>query len=177
MGSFVYRLMGAALLDASIYENIESDRSAFWQAFVTVIVSSLAAGFGALGIFGHGFAIFAMTAGLALISWLAWAMLTLQIGGRFLPGPDTHADFAEMARTIGFAAAPGFLQVFAVFPRMTLPVFATTGLWMIAAMVVAVRQALDYRTTARAIVVCLLGLSLSIAMAIVIGLLFGPAAS
>jgi hypothetical protein len=58
-----------------------------------------------------------------------------------------------------------------------MPVFAITALWMLAAMIVAVRQALDYQSTARAIAVCGLGWVLAMAMAIVLGLAFGPALS
>ena len=57
-----------------------------------------------------------------------------------------------------FAASPGLLQVFALFPSLTLPVFVGTWIWMLAAMVVAVRQALDYSSTLRALVVCALAL-------------------
>jgi hypothetical protein len=39
---------------------------------------------------------------------------------------------------------------------------------------VAVRQALDYRSTGRAVAVCSLGWFLAIGFALVFGLLFGP---
>jgi predicted MFS family arabinose efflux permease len=48
---------------------------------------------------------------------------------------------------------------------------------MLAAMVVAVRQALDYQHTSRAIAVCVIGWLLAGAMAVAIGLFFGPALS
>jgi hypothetical protein len=49
------------------------------------------------------------------------------------------------------------LRVLGVLPGVTIPVFAVTAVWMLAAMVVAVRQALDYQSTARAIAVCASG--------------------
>jgi hypothetical protein len=57
-------------------------------------------------------------------------------------------------RTTGFAAAPGVFRILRVIPGLAVPVLVVSSVWMIAAMVVAVRQALDYRTTARAVAVC-----------------------
>lgn len=160
MGTFAYRLMGAATLDASTYETLEADRGATGQAFAVVIVSSLAAGFGAGGWEGPSVrTLFGVTA-IALITWIAWVFLILEIGDRFLPEAKTQVTTAELLRTVGFAASPGLLQVFALFPPLTVPVFSATWIWMLAAMVVAVRQALDYTTTRRALAVCAVALCL-----------------
>ena len=94
-----------------------------------------------------------------------------------MPQPQTRSNVGELLRTIGFATAPGCLRVLGILPGSTIPVFALSAIWMLAAMVVAVRQALDYETTSRALAVCALGWVLAIAMAIVIGLLFGPSVS
>ena len=59
----------------------------------------------------------------------------------------------------------------------TIPVFVITAVWMLAAMIVGVRQALDFRSTARAIAVCALGWLLAIAIGVGIGLFFGPTVS
>jgi hypothetical protein len=80
-------------------------------------------------------------------------------------------------RTIGFAAAPGLLQVFAAFPRVTIPVFVMSWLWMFLATVVAVRHALDYDSMGRTLVVCALAAAIPLVMAAVIGVIFGPAVS
>ena len=48
---------------------------------------------------------------------------------------------------------------------------------MLLAMIVAVRQALDYTSTARAVAVCVIGWTLALTFAIVLGLFFGPALS
>jgi hypothetical protein len=48
---------------------------------------------------------------------------------------------------------------------------------MLAAMVVAVRQALDYRSTAKAVAVCLLGGILAATIALVLGFFLGPTVS
>lgn len=175
--SYLQRLIGAAALDTAIYEEVEADTGATAQAFATVILSSLAAGIGALGFGGASIASIAFISIAALMGWAAWAVVTFEIGARLLPEPQTRVDVGELLRTIGFASAPGLLQVFGILPGVTVPAFAISSVWMLAAMIVAVRQALDYTSTARAIGVCVLGWTLAMVVAVVLGLLFGPAVS
>ena len=178
--SFLQRLIGAAALDAPVYEEIESDPKATTQAFVVVVLSSIAGGIGATRLLGPAGAVDFSLANIlfltavTLIVWAAWALLTFEVGYRLMPQPQTRADPGELLRTVGFATAPGLLRVLGVFPEVTSPAFVVSSLWMIAAMVVAVRQALDYRSTSRAVAVCLVGFSLATAVAVVIGLVFGP---
>ena len=101
----------------------------------------------------------------------------VQIGVRILPGAETRADVGELLRTTGFAAAPGLLRVVGVLPGMTIPSFVVAALWTLLAMIIAVRQALDYTSTRRAVAVCGLGWVLAIALALLFGLLFGPRVS
>lgn len=172
--SFVIRLIGAMALDPVTYEELEADHSATGQAFLVVVLSSLGAGIGARG-YGEGSVQAVLfISGLSLLAWLAWALVTYQIGARLMPEPQTQSDVGELLRTIGFSAAPGMLRVFGIVPGATVPAFAITAVWMLAAMVVAVRQSLDYTSTGRAIAVCALGWSLALAIAVTIGLVFGP---
>lgn len=62
-----------------------------------------------------------------------------------------------MLRTIGFASSPGIVRILGVIPGLAPLVFFIASIWMLAAMVVAVRQALDYTSTLRAVGVCILG--------------------
>jgi hypothetical protein len=175
--SFFLRLFGAAALDTAIYEEVEADRAATGQAMLVVVMSSLAAGVGVSGLGGmsarNAFGISAI----ALVAWAAWALVTFEIGARLLPQTQTRVDVGELLRTIGFASAPGLLRVFGIIPSVTVPAFVITTVWMLLAMVVAVRQALDYTSTARAVAVCALGWALAIAIAVVLGLFFGPTLS
>ena len=175
--TFLQRLLGAVSLDAAIYEEVEADRGATGQALAVVVLSSLAGGIGARGISDITPSSVAFVSVVSLLSWAAWALLTFQIGGRLMPEPQTRVDVGELLRTTGFAAAPGIVRVFGILPGVTLPAVAVAAVWMLAAMVVAVRQALDYTSTARAIAVCVMGWALAIAFAIGIGLLFGPTVS
>src|SRR4029453_19025948 len=114
---------------------------------------------------------------IALLGWAAWALITFEIGVRLMPQPQTRSNVGELLRTIGFAATPGCLRVLGVLPGVTIPVFAVTAGWMRVARVVAVRQALDYASTLRAVAVCVVGWTLAIAIAIVLGFAFGPTLS
>ena len=172
MGLYVYRLLGAAMLDASMYEGIEADRSVTGQAVMTVLLSSLATGIGSTAWYGFRPGVLLAVSGVALLTWAAGAYLMFQIGSRVVPEPETRTDFGELLRTTGFAAAPGLLQVLAALPAATVPVFVLTTGWMIAAMVIAVKHALDYRSLTRALVVCVLGASLCAVLAIGLGILF-----
>ena len=100
----------------------------------------------------------------SLLAWAAWALVTFEIGGRLMPEPQTRVDVGELLRTIGFASTPGMLRALGAFPRATTPVFVITSVWMLLAMIVAVRQALDYRSTPRAVAVCVLGWVLALTL-------------
>jgi hypothetical protein len=149
------RMLRAALLDADLYEEVEADRSATAQAFLVVVLAAVAAGVGAidnhgaLGVVWHTIA--------RVLLWGIWAWVTCVIGTRLLPDTETRSDWGELLRTIGFSSAPGVLHVFGLFEPITPWVFTVCGLWTGIAMVVAVRQALDYTSTWRAIAVCAIG--------------------
>lgn len=175
MGLFAYRLLGAAMLDAGMYEGIEADRQTTWQALAAVVMASLAAGVGAGEWLGSRAVTLMVVPALAVLTWSAWAMLVLQIGTRLLPGPETDADWGQVLRTTGFAAAPGLLLVFGVIGAGRTVVFAVVGAWMFAAMVVGVKHALDYQTGSRALAVCFVAAALSLGLAFAASALFNPA--
>jgi hypothetical protein len=175
--SFTQRVIGAISLDSAIYEEVEADRAATGQAFGVVLLSSLAAGIGSRGLGGTTLSGALFISIVSLLAWAAWALVVFQIGARLLPEPGTRADVGQLLRTIGFAAAPGMLRVLGVMTAATIPVFAITAVWMLAAMIVGVRQALDFQSTTRAIAVCCLGWLLAIAMAVGLGMFFGPTLS
>jgi hypothetical protein len=152
--TFTRRMIRAAKLDVSLYEEVEADRTATRQAMVVVVLASLAAGIGTAHK-GMGGLLIGTVA--ALAAWYVWAFLIYWIGTRLLPEPQTSADLGELLRTIGFASAPGVIRVLGVIPGLTAVIFLGAAVWMLVAMVVAVRQALDYTGTARAVGVCVIG--------------------
>ena len=155
MSTFTQRTIGAARLDVDIYEEVEADTTAMGQAMTLVVLSSLAAGVGSfreVGVVGV-----LITSIVALAGWFLWAGLTYLIGTKILPEPQTESNVGELLRTIGFASSPGLLRVFSFLPAFGTIITFVVGIWMLIAMVVAVRQALDYKGTGRAIGVCLIG--------------------
>ncbi len=155
MASIQDRMLRAAKLDAQLYEEVEADKGAMGQATAVVLLSSLAAGIGnfpnggLLGIAGGALG--------GLVGWYIWAYLTYFIGTRWLAEPQTQADAGELLRTIGFSSAPGLIRIFGIVPGLNALVFSVAAIWMLIAMVIAVRQALDYESTWRALGVCVVG--------------------
>lgn len=174
MTTFLNRVTGAAMLQPAIYEEVEGDRTATMQAIGVVALSSLAAGVGVLGPANARIASLAGISLFAFAAWGIWALLTLQIGARIFPAPRTQADLGQLLRTLGFATAPGILRIAGIIPGTTAVVFAVTAVWMLMAMIVAIRQALDYTSTTRAFAVCALGWALSLGFALVIGMFCSP---
>ena len=167
MASFQDRIIRAAKLDAQLYEEVEADKGAMGQAMAVVILSSIAGGIGTPAGLGLGGILIGTIA--ALVAWYIWAFLTYLIGTKLLPEPQTKADVGELLRTIGFSSSPGLIRVLGIIPFLRGLVFLIAGLWMLMAMVIAVRQALDYQSTWRAVGVCIIGW---IAQAAVLMLLF-----
>jgi hypothetical protein len=177
MSSFLHRTVGATLLDRRVYEEVEADRGATGQAVAVVLLSSAGGGLAAAALGAQTATDVVIGIIASLIGWIAWAVLTYVIGTRFLPEPQTRADTGELLRTLGFASAPGLLRVFAFVPIVGLPLYGLTWIWMLVTTVIAVRQALDYTSTARAVAVCILGWALSFVLAAVIGTIIAPGVS
>ncbi len=155
MGSFTNRVIRAAKLDVNLYEEVEADRGALGQAMGVVVLASIAAGIGSFERAGFG-GIITGTIG-ALIGWYVWAYITYFVGTRFLSEPQTQADLGELLRTIGFSSSPGLVRALGIIPGLAGVVFFGASVWMLIAMVIAVRQALDYHSTLRAVGVCVIG--------------------
>ena len=148
------RAIGAARLEVPVFEDIEADRSATSQALLVVVVSSLAGGIGLTSTFYDAPVLHRVI--LALLLWVFWATATYIVGAHLMPEPQTNADVGELLRTIGFAASPGVLRIFGFLPGIGEVIYGLSTAWMLVAMVIAIRQALDYKSTGRAIVVCLI---------------------
>jgi hypothetical protein len=157
-GGLLSRMTRAAKLDASLYEEVEHDEAATGQAVVVVVLYSLAPGIG--GLLYGSFLDVAFTTLAALLGWVVWAALTYFIGVKLLPEPQTKSDLGEMMRATAFATAPGLIGVFGLVPIAGVRELSLLAalVWTQIAMVIAVRQALDYKSTGRAVGVCLIAL-------------------
>ena len=154
MNTLIKRMIGASRLDVQTYEQVEADRKSTLAAVFVVIVASVAA---AIGSGADDLITIISFLVLLLMTWGVWIALTYVIGTRLLSEPQTHADIGEMLRTTGFSAAPGVLRIFGLVPGIGVPIVIIVTFWMLATFVVAVRQALDYSSSARALAVCVLG--------------------
>lgn len=165
MALLIQRMLRAARLESAFYEEVEADKSAMGQAMLVVGLSSLAAG---LGAGDQGLKAILVGVVTAWLGWLLWAWLTWFIGTKLLAEAQTDADLGQLLRTTGFSAAPGLLRLFGFLPVVGRLVTALAQVWMLAAMIVAVRQALDYRGTGRALTVCLIGWLIYVIIGLVI---------
>jgi len=167
MSSLTERMIGAARLDVAIYEEIEADTTATGQALLVVVLSSVAAGLSFVTINGIRGVIWGTLA--AVVGWFIWAGITYLVGTKMLPEPQTQSDMGELLRTIGFAMSPGILRILGIIPVIGFLVNLVVFFWLLAAVVVAVRQALDYKSTGRAVGVCLIGFLVYILVAVLVG--------
>ena len=176
----IRRMIRAAKLELGLYEEVEADKGATVEALAAVVFSSLASGVGMTST-GGGSGFIAGTIG-ALAGWFIWAFLTFLIGTKILREPQTQANTGELLRTIGFAQSPrSILLLGCIHPTLAGILILVAFVWTAAAMVIAVRQALDYKSTGRAMAVVVIGglvqLLVFVGLIVVItGLTAGPGA-
>jgi hypothetical protein len=142
------------------------------QALLVVVIVSIAAAIG--GLLATGFSPLGLVFGIirGVIGWALWALITFLVGTTILKTPETHADWGQLARGTGFAQSPGVFQVFAFIPFLGSLIVLVASIWQLVAMVIAIRQALDYQSTWRAIGVVVIGFIIVIVvMAILAGLM------
>ena len=166
------RMIRAAKLDTSLYEEVEKDTKATNQALTVVIIASICAGIGqAIGGIGVGGIIVGLVVGVitALIGWFIWSYITYFIGTRLFKGPKTKATYGELLRCIGFSNSPGTLRILSFIPIVGVIIAFIAGLWSLVAMVIAVRQALDF-STGRAIATCIVGFIVLLIISAAVGL-------
>lgn len=169
----VDRMIGAALLDGSVYEEVEHDTGATGQAATVVVLGALAAGIGALAA-GPVALLVGIVA--ALIGWAAYAYVAYWVGTRWFRKPETAADWGELLRTLGFAASPRLLLVLGIIPVLGILLGLVVLIWTLVTTVVAIRHALDFDTwsaIATAVVSWLALVLISFVVTLVIGAALG----
>jgi hypothetical protein len=152
--TFPQRAIGAARLEIPVFEEVEADRHATGQALAIVVASGIAAGVGLTSNVVDAPVLHRVV--LYLLMWVFWATASFIVGVYLMPEPQTQTDVGELLRTIGFAASPGILRIFGTLPAVGEMIYGISTAWMVVAMVIAIRQALDYKSTSRAVVVCLI---------------------
>ena len=157
--NYFQRLQKAIFLDVAFYEEVEKDKKFTDQAMMTVALVSVVQGF-----MIAGFAPVALVQGIlgSLIRFVIWAFFIAFVGTRILPEPETESNTGELIRTLGFAYAPGLLVILKIFPVIDYFVDPVVVILQLAAMTIAVRQALDFNSTVRAVGVCIVAFILMI---------------
>lgn len=164
---FTNRIWRAIRLDSTVYERVEHDKSFDLQSISIIILSSVAAGIGSLNTVAFPDVLINISA--ALFGWFLWAYLTMFLGTRYMPELLTEATYGQMVRTAGFASSPGLFRIFGIVPYIGTAVFFIAQIWMLLAMVIAVKQALDYRSSFKPFFVSMIGWSIQIAIWFLIG--------
>ncbi len=148
--SMADRMIGAALLRSDVYEEVEADRDATKQAALVVgLVAFASAASGVRG--GAGAAVVAILS--AYVGWLLWSGITYVIGEKLFRGTAT---WGELLRTIGFAQSPGVLYILAAIPLVGWLISLPVMIWILVAVIIAIRQALDFGT-GRALLTAVVG--------------------
>ena len=168
------RMLGAARLSSATFEDVEHDSSATLQAVAVVVLVSIAGGIGSY-LDGDSTIVNALVFGViaGIASWAVWALVVWMIGSTILRTRDTQADWGQLARGIGFAQIPGVLNILVFIPGGGIISFIAF-VWRVAAILVAVRQCLDYTSTLRAFIVVVAAsipvLIVNIIVALVLGI-------
>ena len=147
------RIIRSLKLEQRVFAEVEADKLALEQAILVVILSSLAAGIGMIAIVGIISII--TTTILTLIAWVLWIALTYLIATKIIRGLVTKVDLRQFLRTVGFSSSAGLIRILGIIPHISAFVFFIASVWMLTAMVLAVKQVFNYQRLAKAIVVCL----------------------
>jgi len=156
-------MIGAALFNRQTYEEIEADEGALGQAVGVVLLVTLCGIIGGVigGLLGEASAIKIILGAIGglvfgIIRWALWVTVMYVVGGKMLRASNTQTSWGELGRVMGFAYTPGVLSVLSFVPAIGW-LFPVVGFfWTLAAVTVAVRQAMDFESTGRAIGVVLL---------------------
>lgn len=188
-GGLLDRAIRTAKLERAAYEEVEADQGATVQAGIVVAVGAIASAIGLAAAStagavpgtigpngaGAGGGLVSSVIGesiTALIAWAAYAQVAFWVGTTVLKGPETHADWGQVARTLGFASAPRTLLILGVVPALFVPVSLVVAVWLLITTVVAVRAALDVGT-GRAIAIAIASWFTLAIVSAVVGQLLG----
>lgn len=173
--SIVQRMIRAARLDTTFYNEVEQDTSLNGEALTVVILAAAASGIGTAGSTliggnGVGAAAIALVVGalVAIAGYFIWAWLTQFIGTRFFGGVG---DFGEVRRTLGYAYAPNILGIFNIIPCVGALIGLVGSLWALVAGIIAVREALDVDTTKAVLTVIVSWLIVFVVSAVILSIL------
>lgn len=161
------RMIRAAQLDVQLFEEVEANRELTQEA---VLVVALVAVLNAIGTMLSGSIVAGLVYGIwAIVGFFIWAWLAYFIGTRLFGGT---ADVGELIRTLGYAYTPNLLGVFRFIPCIGGLLSLAGSIWALVAMIIAIRQALDF-DTGKAILTVIVGFIVYVLAAMIVMSIFG----
>ena len=145
---FLNRIYRSVKIEPEVFDEVQRDKNATIAAGIVVVLSSLAAGVGASHL---GSVNFFLAPGLSLISWFVWAYIVYFVGVKLFPDLKTKTSHTALLRSIGFSSAPGIIRVLGFNQELMSVTFIGSAFWMLACMVVAVKQTLNYKSLWKAL--------------------------
>ncbi len=167
------RIIRAIRLDPTLYRQVADDEQYTNEAFMIVLAVALfsAAGAAIGAAMGDGQPVLTFLTSLfstILLGWLLWAVIAYFVGTAL----EGKSSVMEMARTLGYANAPGLLGVFAFIPCVGWLVALAGILLSLVAGVIAIRESMEFDTT-KAVVTAILGFIVFVVARFVIGFVLG----
>ena len=145
---FLNRIYRSIKIETEVFEEVQKDKNATIGAAIVVVLSSLAAGIGASNL---GMVNFFLAPILSLVSWFVWAYIVYFVGVKLFPDLKTKTTHIALLRSIGFSSAPGIIRIFGFNQDLMTVTFIGSAFWMLACMVVAVKQTLSYKSLWKAL--------------------------
>ena len=145
---FLNRIYRSVKIDPEVFDEVQKDKKATIAAGTVVVLSSLAAGIGASHL---SVANFYLAPVLSLASWFVWAYIVYFVGVKLFPDSKTKTTHYALLRSIGFSSAPGLIRIFGFNDGLMAVTFIGSAFWMLACMVIAVKQTLNYKSLWKAL--------------------------
>ena len=145
---FLNRVFRSIKIDPEVFNEVQKDKNATISAAIVVVLSSSAAGIGAISL---GASNFMLAPFFSLISWFVWAYIVYFVGVKLFPDTKTKTTQFALLRAIGFSSAPGIIRIFGFNEDLMTVTFIGAAFWMLACMIVAVRETLNYKSLWKAL--------------------------
>ena len=145
---FLNRVYRSIKIDPEVFDEVQKDKNATLAAAIVVVLSSLAAGIGAAHL---GIVNLFLAPLLSLGTWFVWAYIIYFVGVKLFPDLKTKTSHLSLLRSIGFSSAPGMIRILGFNENLMTVTFIGSAFWMLASMVVAVKQTLNYKSLWKAL--------------------------
>jgi hypothetical protein len=151
--NMIRRMIGVAIFNVNIYEEINNDSKATIHAFSVVLIASLCAGLGAMSLLQNfQINIFIYISFLFLLQKFVIFLFIFALGNLFsgsnkLNLQKNRFHWKNLIRTLGFAQSPAMIVFFGFFSSdfyLKLTIFTTA--WVIITSVIAVRETLGLKS-------------------------------